>query len=77
MSILDEPGEVGDWAGGERVAWANAGLLWEGSWARLGIQGEGRVKTPRSRISGPGKGGLVGTQEEQFAAISFLIGLNT
>lgn len=36
MSILDEPGEVGGWAGGERLAWADAGLLWKGPWSRHG-----------------------------------------
>lgn len=46
MSILDEPGEVRDWVGGERLAWAYACFLWKGSWGWHGVQGEGQeVKT--------------------------------
>lgn len=47
MSILDEPGEVRGWAGGE-FDWADAGLLWNGSWSRHGggrVRDEGQVKT--------------------------------
>lgn len=40
MSILDEPGEVGDWRGG--TGRADAGLPWRGSWGGKGVRWEGQ-----------------------------------
>lgn len=45
MSILDEPGEVGGWAGGERLAGLMQGFYGKALGIGTGVRGEGQVKT--------------------------------